>query len=160
MFRGAPKPFIGVALFAMESALCDLETLPLLTRPFVLVVSAGHSLARRKRVTAKHQEGERVLLLVGGPFLRARPLAVCDTTGACDLRDFRATSLATLVQMLEAGVGITMLPAMAVIAGHRRGDGLCLVRFGAPVPSRTVAPAWQRPSLMRGHFDARALVSA
>ena len=80
-------------------------------------------------------KGEDVILLADGHCLRAQALAICDSAGACDPGAMRATSLATLVQMAGAGVGITVLLVMTVNAGHHRGDGLCLVRFGAPVPN-------------------------
>lgn len=153
---------LDLALVAMESDLGDLETLPLFTDPFVLAVSRDHKLARRKRVTARDLQGEEVLLLDDGHCLRDQTLAICDAAGACELGDFRATSLPTLVHMVESGVGITMLPAMAVKTNSHFGRHLQLVRFGSPVPGRTVALAWRRSSPMRDHFEAlaRALVPA
>ena len=147
---------LDVGLVAMESDLADLETQPLFTDPFVLAVSRKHKLAQRKRVTARDLQGEDVLLLDDGHCLRDQTLAICDAAGACELGDFRATSLATLVQMVEAGVGITMLPAMAVNANNHFGGHLQLIRFGSPVPRRTVALAWRRSSPMRDHFESLA----
>jgi LysR family hydrogen peroxide-inducible transcriptional activator len=153
---------LDVGLVAMESDLADLETQPLFTDPFVLAVSRKHKLAQRKRVTARDLQGEDVLLLDDGHCLRDQTLAICDAAGACELGDFRATSLPTLVQMVEAGVGITMLPAMAVKANNHFGGHLHLIRFASPVPRRTVALAWRRSSPMRDHFEslAHALVPA
>lgn len=153
---------LDLVLVAMESDLGDLETLPLFTDPFVLAVSREHRLAQRKRVSAKDLQGEEVLLLDDGHCLRDQTLAICDAAGACELGDFRATSLATLVHMVEIGVGITMLPAMAVKTDSHFGRHLQLVRFGPPVPGRTVALAWRRSSPMRDHFEAlaRTLVPA
>ena len=153
---------LDVVLVAVESDLGDLETLPLFTDPFVLAVSDGHRLARRKRVTAHDLTGEEVLLLDDGHCLRNQTLAICDTAGACELGDFRATSLSTLVHMVESGVGITLLPAMAVDTEIRLGGHLRLVPFGSPVPGRTIALAWRPTSRMRDHFEvlARTLVSA
>ncbi|MDH3224719.1 MAG: LysR substrate-binding domain-containing protein, partial [Gemmatimonadota bacterium] len=152
---------LDLILVAVESELGDLEVLPLFTDPFVLAVSRDHKLARRKRVTAEDLLGEEVLLLDDGHCLRDQTLAICDAAGACELGDFRATSLSTLVHMVETGVGITLLPAMAVETDRRLGRHLHLVPFGPPVPSRTVALAWRPSSRMREHFEAlgRTLVS-
>jgi len=153
---------LDLALVALESDLGDLETLPLFEDPFMLAVSRDHELARRKRVTAKDLLGEEVLLLDDGHCLRDQTLAICDAAGACELGDFRATSLSTLVHMVQTGVGITMLPAMAADSNGYLGGDLHLLRFGSPVPRRTIALAWRRSSTMGNHFEAlaRALVPA
>ena len=147
---------LDLALVALESDLGDLETRPLLTDPFVLAVSPAHRLAERKRVTDRDLLGEDILLLDDGHCLRDQTLAICDAAGACELGDFRATSLPTLVQMVESGVGITMLPTMAVTANGHLGRSLRLIRFGAPQPSRTIAFAWRKSSSLRDHFEVLA----
>ncbi len=151
---------LDVALVALESDLGDLEAVPLFTDSFVLAVSREHKLSGRKRVTPKDLHGEEVLLLDDGHCLRNQTLAICDAAGACELGDFRATSLTTLVQMVEIGVGITMLPAMALNTTSDFGRNLHLIRFGAPEPGRTVALAWRSSSPMRDHLQvlARTLV--
>ena len=100
--------------------------------------SRTHRRARRKRVGAKDLLGEDVLLLDDGHCLRDQTLAICNAAGACELGDFRATSLTTLLQMVEAGVGITMLPVMAVRANPHLSSHLRLIEFRSPVPGRTV----------------------
>lgn len=70
------------------------------------------------------------------------------------MADFRATSLATLVQMVASGAGITLLPQLA--AGALSGRGLSLVPFAKPVPSRTIGLAFRRTSPRRAEFQALA----
>lgn len=151
---------LDVALLALESELGELATLPLFDDPFYLAVSHDHRLARRKRVRPDDLEDEEVLLLDDGHCLRDQTLAICNAAGACELGDFRATSLATLVQMVEAGVGITMLPEMAVRTHANLGLRLRLIPFGRPRPGRTVGLAWRSTSTISDHFGelARALV--
>jgi LysR family transcriptional regulator, hydrogen peroxide-inducible genes activator len=148
---------LDLILVAQESNLGNLETRPLFADPFVLAVSREHKLARRKRVAARDLLGEEVLLLDDGHCLRDQTLAICDAAGACELGDFRATSLSTLVHMVEAGVGITMLPSMAVKNDNHFARHLHLIPFGSPVPGRTIALAWRTSSPMRDHFEALAL---
>jgi LysR family hydrogen peroxide-inducible transcriptional activator len=147
---------LDVVLVALESDLADLETLPLLSDPFVLAVSHTHRLARRRRVGAKDLLGEDVLLLDDGHCLRDQTLAICNAAGACELGDFRATSLTTLMQMVEAGVGITMLPEMAVRANPHLSSHLRLIDFRSPVPGRTVAVAWRRSTPIKEALVALA----
>jgi len=151
---------LDLVLVALESDLDGLETLPLFSDPFVLAVSPKHRLARRKRVGAADLLGEDVLLLDDGHCLRDQALAICDAAGACELGDFRGTSLATVLQMVEAGVGITMLPAMAVRANPYLGGHLRLIEFRSPVPGRTIAVAWRRSTPIPDALTtlARALI--
>ena len=137
---------LDLILVALESDLAGLETRPLFSDPFVLAVSQTHRLARRKWAGAKDLLGEDVLLLDDGHCLRDQALAICDAAGACELGDFRATSLSTLLQMVEAGVGITLLPTMAVRANPYLRSHLRLIDFRSPVPGRTIAVAWRRSS--------------
>lgn len=133
------------ALVALEAALPDLEHEPLGSDPFVLAVPPGHALARgRGPVRLDALDGEPVLLLDDGHCLRDQALSVCAKAGAQELA-LRATSLPTLVQMVAGGAGVTLLPRMAVALENRRG-GLCVRRFAAPVPARTLALAWRRGS--------------
>jgi LysR family transcriptional regulator, hydrogen peroxide-inducible genes activator len=149
---------LDLILVAQESNLDNLETRPLFADPFVLAVSREHKLARRKRVAARDLLGEEVLLLDDGHCLRDQTLAICDAAGACELGDFRATSLSTLVHMVETGVGITMLPSMAVKNDDHFARHLHLIPFASPVPGRTIALAWRTSSPVRDHFEVLALM--
>lgn len=145
---------IDLALIALESELDDLETYPLFTDPFVLAVASGHPLARRSRVRAEELSGQEVLLLDDGHCLRQQTSRICDAAGACELGDFRATSLGTLVQMVATGVGVTLLPEMAVDEdGSRLAGELHTVPFDEPRPGRTVALAWRSSSPHRRRFE-------
>ncbi|MFV8835022.1 LysR substrate-binding domain-containing protein [Aquisalimonas sp.] len=132
-------PFEGADTFAQAT---------LYNEPFVLAAPAGHPLAERRDVTLADLVDARVLLLEEGHCLRDQALSVCQTVGAREAREFRATSLETLRQMAAAGAGITLLPRMAAAAdatavGHGR---LVLRRFKAPQPHRQVAILWRKGS--------------
>jgi LysR family hydrogen peroxide-inducible transcriptional activator len=134
---------LDAALAALESDLGELHAEPLADDPFVLAVPPGHPLGRTGGpVGADALAGEKVLLLDDGHCLRAQALEVCAKSKAEEL-GFRATSLATLVQMVSAGAGVTLLPQLAVDAEARRSD-LRLRPFRAPPPSRTLVLAWRR----------------
>jgi LysR family hydrogen peroxide-inducible transcriptional activator len=91
--------------------------------------------------------GENVLLLEEGHCLREQALAVCQLAGASERAGFRATSLETLRQMVAAGVGITLLPELAVQPPVTPSEDITLRRFREPVPRRQIAMFWRRTSV-------------
>ena len=105
---------LDLLLVALEADLGNVSTLALATDPFVVAVPAQHRLAKRKRVTEADIAAEQVLLLDDGHCLRDQALAVCHTSGASEIGDFRASSLNTLVQMVAGGLGITLLPRLSL----------------------------------------------
>ncbi|MEZ4331806.1 MAG: LysR substrate-binding domain-containing protein [Myxococcota bacterium] len=122
---------------------------PLFHEPFFLLCPADHALARRKRVTQSALEGERVLLLTEGHCLRDQALEICRTTrarGPAPEGDYRATSLETIRQMVIAGLGLTLMPAMALTEADRRRKTTAVRPFAAPVPGREIVLAHRRGS--------------
>ena len=93
-------------------------------------------------VLAEHH----VLLLEEGHCLRDQALSVCRLAGAAERTGFRATSLETLRQMVAAGVGITLLPELAVTPPVPPSPEVRLLRFREPVPRRDLAMLWRRTS--------------
>jgi LysR family hydrogen peroxide-inducible transcriptional activator len=135
---------LDLALVALESELGDLVVEPLFRDPFVLAVSREHRLASRNAVAPSDLEGEDVLLLDDGHCLRQQTSIICDAAGACELGDFRATSLGTLVQMVATGVGVTLIPRMSIEGETGFTRDVAIVPFESPGPGRTVALAWRR----------------
>jgi LysR family hydrogen peroxide-inducible transcriptional activator len=140
---------LDLLLLALEAPLDGLETRPLFSDPFVFAAARGHRLAGRARVRESDLEGERVLLLEDGHCLREQALAACQGMGAEEIGDFRASSLATLVEMVAGGAGATLLPELSVDAARRGRTELALLPFVAPAPARTIGLAW-RPTSGRG----------
>jgi len=133
------------ALLALEAAIGEVDREVIAQDRFVLATPAEHPLgAGRTPARASELRGEPVLLLDDGHCFRDQALAFCSTARAREL-EFRATSLATLTQMVAAGAGVTLLPELAVPA-EVRGSRLRLRRFADPVPSRTIALVWRRRS--------------
>ena len=140
---------IDAAILALEADLRGLAHEPLGWDPFLVAAAPGHSLARgnkKARVTPKDLDGERVFLLDEGHCFRDQALQLCARAGARET-GFRATSLATLVQMVSASGGVTLLPSIALPVENRRSQ-LTVRRFVAPGPGRTLALAWRRGSAL------------
>lgn len=122
----------------------------LFAEDFVLAVPAGHPLARATEpVDPSVLATEQVLLLEEGHCLRDQALAVCQLAGASERAGFRATSLETLRQMVAAGVGITLLPQLAVSPPVSPSPDIRILRFAEPVPRREIAMYWRRTSAYR-----------
>jgi LysR family transcriptional regulator, hydrogen peroxide-inducible genes activator len=130
------------ALVALEAELGEVEQEPVAVDPFLLATPAGHPLGLRTGpARVAELRGAEVLLLDEGHCLRAQTLAVC-TRGRAREREFRATSLPTLVQMVAGGAGVTLLPLLSIATEARHGE-LALRPFAAPAPHRTLALVWR-----------------
>jgi len=115
---------------------------------FVLALPAEHPGASLDEpVPVSALVGEHVLLLGEGHCFRDQALAVCRMAGVAERTGFRATSLETLRQMVAAGVGVTLLPALAVQPPVPASDHVVLKRFADPVPTREIAIYWRRTSV-------------
>ena len=79
---------------------------------------------------------------------------VCSRVDVREAEDFRATSLETLRQMVVAGLGITLLPELAVEAPFGSQRGLAVRRFAKPAPSRTVGAVWRKSSTRTAVINA------
>jgi LysR family hydrogen peroxide-inducible transcriptional activator len=87
---------------------------------------------------------EKLLLLDEGHCLRDQALDVCGT-GSRGREEVRATSLETLRQMVGMGLGVTLMPALAVDAAPRISKKTVEIRpFKSPPPGRTIALVWRK----------------
>jgi LysR family hydrogen peroxide-inducible transcriptional activator len=118
----------------------------------------NHKLAAQSQVPVAALASERLLLLEDGHCLRDQALAVCGLLAGekSEGQDgFAATSLHTLVQMVAGGLGVTLLPKLAVAAGVAAGTDLVLRPLAGSNAWRTLGLAW-RPNAPRA-ADYRAL---
>ena len=134
----------------------DLAAVHLYFEDFALAVARGHRLARRATVRATDLDDEPLLLLDDGHCLRDQALAVCESVGAREQSELRATSLVTLVQMVASGLGVTLIPAMAAGALAPRGGEVVVVRFAPPAPGRDVGLCWRMSSARGRELGALA----
>ena len=136
---------LDAALLALEAELGDVEHEVVSSDPFLLATAPddplGQSAAAVERAELRDAD---VLLLDDGHCFREQALAYCSRAKVRELA-FRATSLATLTQMVASGLGVTLLPALAVPMEAERA-GLHLRPFAAPAPARTLALVWRRRS--------------
>lgn len=147
---------LDAALLALPLHDEQLQAQFLFDEPFLLAVPAQHPLARKKTLRIDALNEETLLLLEDGHCLRDQALDVCRLSGAQEKSGFRATSLETLRQMVASGVGVTLLPALSVHAPIVQPDGIHLVPFTAPAPSRRIALVWRKSSALENLLQSLA----
>jgi LysR family hydrogen peroxide-inducible transcriptional activator len=150
---------IDAALLALPCACGDAATVPVGRDEFLVALPRGHKLAERPRVPVAALARERLLLLEDGHCLRDQALSVCGQHGLSPVtadEDYAATSLHMLVQMVASGMGVTLLPRLAVEGGICTGVAVELRPLNGAGAWRTIGLAW-RPQAPRAE-EYRALV--
>lgn len=124
----------------------QLASALLFEEPFLLAVPEAHPLAQRDHLAMGELQRQDLMLLEDGHCMRDQALEVCRLSGAVEKPEFRATSLETLRQMVAAGVGITLLPALATRPPVPPSGTIHLLSFDDPRPSRKIALFWRKTS--------------
>jgi len=149
---------LDIVMLALPADAADVETLALFDDAFLLAVPATDARPARARVGVADVDLRRLILLEEGHCLRDQALAFCAAPKlAASNRDapagLGATSLATVMQMVANGYGVTLLPEVAVET-EGRDARVKLLRFAAPEPTRTIGLAFRRSSPRRKDFAA------
>ena len=148
---------LDAALVADDARVEPLQQAVLGDDPFVLAAAPQHPLIKRKAPASTDAlTGATVYLLEDGHCFRDQALALCGATGA-QAADLKATGLSTLVQIVAAGAGVTLMPRMAVAVENRRGQ-LAVRRFASPAPSRRLVLAWRKGSALAEPLEAVARI--
>ena len=140
---------LDAALIALPYDTSGLETVRVRDDELLAASSQEHRFAHGGAVELEDMQGEDVILLEDGHCLREHALAACGLEAPRNTPDgggFAATSLHTLVQMVGSGLGVSLLPAMAVEAGLADQAHVAVRRLGADAPHREIVVAWRRGS--------------
>jgi LysR family transcriptional regulator, hydrogen peroxide-inducible genes activator len=129
-----------------------VETLILFEDPFVVGLPRQHPLAKESRVDPKRLWHEDLLLLKDGHCLRDHALEACHLADRRVTEGFEATSLPTLVQMVDNGLGTTLLPTLAIDAGLLNGTNVVTRRLLPNDPARKIGLIWRRGTGRRNEF--------
>jgi LysR family hydrogen peroxide-inducible transcriptional activator len=134
---------LDTALVALPVSEPSLDEVALFSEGFVLVrpgADAAHPVPPPAALPDM-----QLLLLEEGHCFRDQALEVCGLRGGARRAGLDGSSLSTLVQMVGAGIGVTLIPEMAV-AVETRGADVTVQRFAAGRPARTVGMIWRRSS--------------
>ena len=150
---------LDVLLLALPIKHPDIETLPIFDDRFLLALPLTAKMTGGVKATRELIEGDRLLLLEEGHCLRDQALTFCSLQQVDSVNTFGASSLTTIVEMVSAGLGITLLPEIC-LGVESRNRGLKLIRFVDPEPSRSLGLAWRRSSPRGQDFQALATLVA
>jgi len=149
---------LDLLLIAKPYELGDaVETMEVGEDELMVACPAGHRLAAESSVAGHRLRAEPLLLLEDGHCLRSQALAACDLAAADRNEVFQGTSLRTLVQMVAAGLGCTLIPRMALeaeapAAGTDAESPVAVRPLGPGRHARTIALAWRRTSGRKDEF--------
>ncbi len=147
---------LDAVLLALPYALGDFDAVDIAQDRFWVACPPGHRLSGLAQVKPSDMALEDLLLLEDGHCLRDHALAACALDGARRNITFQGTSLHTLVQMVANGLGVTLLPQMALEAGILRGLDLAAVPLVGEAPYRRIGLVWRRSSGRKATFRAVA----
>jgi LysR family hydrogen peroxide-inducible transcriptional activator len=104
---------LDLILIAFPYELRNVEKMKLFNDQFLLAYKTGSQFIDKQKVTVDHLQSESILLLEDGHCLRDHALSVCKIRNLNKVSHFAASSLLTLIEMVEADLGVTYLPEMA-----------------------------------------------
>ena len=131
----------------------DFTEVDLFREPFRLAINKKHKLAKRKHVNLGDIEQQELLLLEEGHCLRGHILDVCLLAGVKELGQYNATSLETLRHMVGEGMGMTLMPELAVPTKNKKTDEIQYVEFSDPKPNRRIGLLYRNNSYREETFN-------
>jgi LysR family hydrogen peroxide-inducible transcriptional activator len=136
---------LDLLLLALPCDCSGADTVSVARDGFMIALPHDHRLVDEEQISVSALVTERLLLLEDGHCLRDQALAVCGLLPGDrgDQDSFAATSLHTLVQMVAGGLGVTLLPKLAIAAGITAGTGLVLRPLAGAGAWRTLGLAWR-----------------
>jgi LysR family hydrogen peroxide-inducible transcriptional activator len=149
---------LDVALLSLPIDRSGVETLHLFDDPFLLVVPSPAGADNASFTPEAALSVDSLLLLEEGHCLRDQALSFCGPARNETRRQYGASSLSTIMQMVANGFGTTLMPAMALPVELRPDMPVKLFRFAEPEPNRAIGLAWRKASPRRQDFEALGAV--
>jgi LysR family hydrogen peroxide-inducible transcriptional activator len=143
---------VDAVLMATPYPTAEVSMEPLFEDHFYLACLSDNKLAKYKHLKTKHLEGQPLLLLEDGHCLRQHALSACKLHSADYSMPYQATSLITLVQMVANGLGITLLPEIALKSGLLTNTTIEIKAFSEKDVTRTISLVWRPSSAMTAKF--------
>jgi LysR family hydrogen peroxide-inducible transcriptional activator len=145
---------IDLGILALPIEQDGLECRRLYREEFTVALPSDNPLAQKPSIKVSDLKGQTLLLLEDGHCLRDQALEVCSRIDVREAEDFRATSLETLRHMVVAGLGVTLMPELAVESPFGSQRGLVIRQFTKPAPARTVGAVWRKSTTRGAAIDA------
>lgn len=138
---------IDAALLATQANEPDLESNPLFDEPFWVAYPSSHPFYTKQSITRRDLDNENVLLLSEGHCLADQTMEVCQIKqrqSQGEMSDLRASSLETLIQLVKADFGITLVPALAMGGSWTTGSGVVAQPLKIAGASRRISLVYRR----------------
>ena len=152
LFQQLQQGLLDLIILAFPYPLPEMETVSLFSDEFFLCIPPGHKLENSNQVRQQQLRGEKLLLLEEGHCLRDHALEACKLEKTDTNLVYQGTSLHTLVQMVANGLGVTLLPDVAVKADILGDTHLLLKKFTSESVSRQIGLAWRKSDPRREDY--------
>ena len=152
---------IDAALLATAVDEQDLQTIPLFDEPFWLAHPRDHAFYNKDEITRADLDDTELLLLSEGHCLAEQAMEVCHMQGRKaqgEMADLRAASLETLLQLVGAGFGSTLVPALAIRGSRTSGSGIVTRKLEFKDTYRRVSLVFRKSYPRRQSLDAFARI--
>ena len=143
---------LDLVLMALPYKAEKVETFEVADDSFLAVFPRAHGMGEFETMTPARLDRDALLVLEEGNCLTDQILAMGKFGERVHAGRFQATSLHTLVQMVDNGLGVTVLPKMSIDAGILRGLKLDFRPFSSPKASRRIALVWRKTSRRGDEF--------
>jgi LysR family hydrogen peroxide-inducible transcriptional activator len=162
LLRRLDQHELDAALLATPTSNPDLTSIPLFDEPFWLAHPRSHPLYEKDDITQDDLESIDLLLLSEGHCLSHQVMEVCklaDRPRTGEMADLRAASLETLLQLVGAGFGCTLVPALAIRGGWMTDSGIIARRLELPDAKRRISLVFRRSFPRRAALETFAEVT-
>lgn len=146
---------MDIAIVALPVSEPALEERPLFTEEFVLVRPKADAAKPVPRPELLREM--RLLLLEEGHCFREQALSFCNMPATSSRDLMEASSLSTLVQMVGAGIGVTLIPEMAIEV-ETHSSAVSIARLEAPSPTRTIGLVWRKTNPLGRQFAKLSVI--
>jgi len=147
------KSELDCLILALPIEKHEFTELDLFREPFRLAVNKAHPLSKNKDVNLGDLTKQEILLLEEGHCLRGHILDVCLLAGVKEQGQYHATSLETLRHMVGEGMGMTLMPELAVPAKTRKTDDIRYIEFSDPKPNRRIGMLYRKNNYREEAFN-------
>ncbi|QDY70953.1 hydrogen peroxide-inducible genes activator [Qingshengfaniella alkalisoli] len=147
---------LDLAIVALPVSEVTLHEEPLFDEEFMLVRSQAD--ADDPIPNPETLREMRLLLLEEGHCFRDQALSFCQLSSSLPRDLMEGSSLSTLVQMVSAGIGVTLIPEMAVPV-ETRSACVSVARLPPPRPKRTIGMIWRKTTPLAGQFERIAQIT-
>jgi len=147
---------LDLLILALPVATNEFYESDLFAEPFLLAAPNTDDLAQKASINLLELNEREMLLLEEGHCLRGQALDICFNAGATEQQGFQATSLETLRHIVAEGMGMTLMPKLAVPARTTKSDSIRYIPFADPQPTRRIGMLNRQESYRQETFNAIA----